>query len=72
VYESTQSQYIWEKVGEVQTDVDLSGYVTQDVYNAAIATINSKLDDCITAEDILTTDSSKVVVDYTIPDDLYG
>lgn len=72
VYETTQAKYIWEKIGEVQTDVDLSGYVTNEVFNATINTINGQLANTITAQDVTTSDgSAKVVVDYTIPADLY-
>lgn len=73
VYETTQAKYIWEKIGEVQTDVDLSGYVTNEVFNATINTINGQLANTITAQDVTTPDgSAKVVVNYTIPADLYG
>lgn len=72
VYETTQDKYIWEKIGEVQTDVDLSGYVTNEVFNATINTINGQLANTITAQDVTTFDgSAKVVVNYTIPADLY-
>lgn len=72
VYETTQAKYIWEKIGEVQTDVDLSGYVTNEVFNATINTINGQLANTITAQDVTTSDgSAKVVVNYTIPTDLY-
>lgn len=72
VYETTQVKYIWEKIGEVQTDVDLSGYVTNEVFNATINTINGQLANTITAQDVTTSDgSAKVVVNYTIPADLY-
>ena len=72
VYETTQAKYIWEKIGEVQTDVDLSGYVTNEVFNATISTINGQLANTITAQDVTTSDgSAKVVVNYTIPADLY-
>lgn len=72
VYETTQAEYIWEKIGEVQTDVDLSGYVTNEVFNATINTINGQLANTITAQDVTTSDgSTKVVVNYTIPADLY-
>lgn len=72
VYETTQAKYIWEKIGEVQTDVDLSGYVTNEVFNATINTINEQLANTITAQDVTTSDgSAKVVVNYTIPADLY-
>lgn len=72
VYETTQAKYIWEKIGEVQTDVDLSGYVTNEVFNATINTINGQLANTITAQDVTISDgSAKVVVNYTIPADLY-
>lgn len=72
VYENTQDKYIWEKIGEVQTDVDLSGYVTTETFNQTINTINGQLADAITAQDVTTLDgSAKVVVNYTIPRDLY-
>lgn len=72
VYETTQAKYIWEKIGEVQTDVDLSGYVTNEVFNATINTINGQLANTITAQDVTTSDgSAKVVVNYTTPADLY-
>lgn len=72
VYETTQAKYIWERIGEVQTDVDLSGYVTNEVFNATINTINGQLANTITAQDVTTSDgSAKVVVNYTIPADLY-
>lgn len=72
VYETIQAKYIWEKIGEVQTDVDLSGYVTNEVFNATINTINGQLANTITAQDVTTSDgSAKVVVNYTIPADLY-
>lgn len=72
VYETTWAKYIWEKIGEVQTDVDLSGYVTNEVFNATINTINGQLANTITAQDVTTSDgSAKVVVNYTIPADLY-
>lgn len=72
VYENTQTKYIWEKIGEVQTDVDLSRYVTTETFNQTINTINGQLANAITAQDVTTSDgSAKVVVNYTIPKDLY-
>lgn len=72
VYENTQAKYIWEKIGEVQTDVDLSGYVTTETFNQTISTINGQLANAITAQDVTISDgSAKVVVNYTIPKDLY-
>lgn len=72
VYENIQAKYIWEKIGEVQTDVDLSGYVTTETFNQTINTINGQLANAITAQDVTTLDgSAKVVVNYAIPGDLY-
>lgn len=72
VYENTQAKYIWEKIGEVQTDVDLSGYVTTETFNQTINTINGQLSNAITAQDVTISDGiTKVVVNYTIPTDLY-
>ena len=72
VYENTQAKYIWEIIGEVQTDVDLSGYVTTETFNQTINTINDQLANAITAQDVTISDgSAKVVVNYTIPKDLY-
>ena len=65
-------EYICVKIGEVQTDVDLSGYVTTETFNQTINTINGQLANAITAQDVTTSDgSAKVVVNYTIPRDLY-
>lgn len=72
VYENTQAKYIWEKLGEIQTDVDLSGYVTNETFTTAINTINGQLANSITAQDVTTSDgNTKVVIDYDIPADLY-
>ena len=71
VYENTQAKYIWEKIGEVQTDVDLSGYVTTEVFEQQIQQINTKLAVTITAENVKTSTGTAVVVNYTIPRDLY-
>lgn len=72
VYEESQIKYIWEKIGEIQTDVDLSGYVTTETFTTAINKINSQLANTLTAKDVTTSDgASKVIVNYTIPPDLY-
>ena len=72
IYENTQAKYIWEKVGEVQTDVDLSGYVTTETFNQTINIINGQLANTITAQNVTTSDGiTRVVVSYTIPTDLY-
>lgn len=72
VYETQQSQYIWEEIGKIQTDVDLSGYVTKEEFNQEISTINGKLSTTITAKNVTTSDgSTAVVVNYQIPENLY-
>ena len=71
VYEPTQKQYIWEEIGTIQTDVDLSGYVTLEVFNREINTIKGQLASTITATDVTTSTGSKVVVNYIIPEKLY-
>lgn len=71
VYETTQQKYIWEKIGEIQTDVDLSGYVTTEVFEQKIQQIDTKLAVTITAESVKTSTGTTVVVNYTIPSNLY-
>lgn len=72
VYESTQEKYIWEEMGSIQTDVDLSGYVTLEAFNDQINIIKGQLANTITAQDVKNSDgSAKIVVNYTIPTDLY-
>ena len=71
VYETIQQKYIWEKIGEIQTDVDLSGYVTTEVFEQKIQQINTKLAVTITAENVKTSTGTTVVVNYTIPSNLY-
>lgn len=72
VYESTQKKYIWEEMGSIQTDVDLSGYVTLEAFNEQINIIKGQLANTITAQDVTTSNGiAKVVVNYTIPADLY-
>ena len=65
------AKYIWEKIGEIQTDVDLSGYVTTEVFEQQIQQINTKLAVTITAENVKTSTGTAVVVNYTIPSNLY-
>ena len=71
IYETSQSRYIWEQLGEVSTEVDLSGYVTKQEFNTAISTINGQLANAITAQNVTTSGGIQVVVDYVIPSNLY-
>ena len=69
IYETQLSKYIWEQLGQVSTDIDLSGYVTTETFNTAINTLKATT---ITAQDVTISDgSAKVVVNYTIPANLY-
>ena len=60
-----EGYYGWETLGNIQTQVDLTGYVT-DVELA------QQLDGMVKAIDVTTSDSqARVVVGYNIPADLY-
>ena len=67
VYETTQSQYIWEKIGTLSTDIDLSNYVTKDEFDI----VKGQLANTITAQNVTTSSGSQVVVSYEIPTTLY-
>ena len=67
VYETSQSKYIWEEIGTVQTDVDLSNYVTKDELDI----VKGQLANTITAQNVTTSGGSQVVVSYEIPSNLY-
>lgn len=78
VYSESLKIYAWEEIGTVQTDVDLSGYVTLTTFNNAInnintqiETINTKLLSTITASNVTTSTGNPVTVTYEIPTDLY-
>ena len=60
--------YQWEEFGTIQTSVDLSGYVTYDVFNQAI---NSIRVEGVFAEAVQTSTGQNVVVQYTIPSTIY-
>lgn len=73
-----QGGYYWEEIGSVQTNVDLSGYVTKIEYSAkiteietSISNINTTLLNTITAQDVKTSAGATVVVDYNIPNNIY-
>ena len=78
VYDEKNKIYIWEEIGTVQTDVDLSGYVTLTAFNntinninTQISNINTKLLSTITAINVTNTAGTPVTVTYKIPTDLY-
>lgn len=68
IYNESLDKYLWEQIGEVSTDVDLSGYVTQDTFTAEIKKINVT---SISASNVTTSTGEQVVVNYEIPSTLY-
>lgn len=65
-------KYEWEEIGTIAADVDLSGYVTNETFNQAIASINVALSNTISAVDVTLSDNTtKVAVTYDIPSNLY-
>lgn len=64
--------YQWEEFGTIQTEVDLSGYVTQGEFTALKNRVSNIELTGISASDVITSTGQKVAVQYTIPDDLYN
>ena len=58
------AEYSWEMLGIINSEVDLTGYVTKNDFNAFTAI-------ALTAEDVTDSSGHKVSVDYDIPRDLY-
>lgn len=58
------SNYIWEQIGSLTTDVNLDNYVTKTEFNALRSIV-------LTAQDVTTSSGDAVTVNYTIPDTLY-
>lgn len=58
------AEYSWEMLGIINSEVDLTGYVTKDDFNAFTAV-------ALTAEDVTDSLGNKVSVDYPIPENLY-
>ena len=63
--------YQWEEFGTIQTEVDLSGYVTQEEFTALKNRVSNIELTGIFASDVLTSTRQQVAVQYTIPDNLY-
>ena len=63
--------YQWEEFGTIQTEVDLSGYVTQEEFTALKNRVSNIELTGIFANDVLTSTGQQVAVQYTIPDNLY-
>ena len=58
------SNYIWEQIGSLTTDVNLDDYVTKTEFNALKSIV-------LTAQDVTTSSEVAVTVNYNIPDNLY-
>lgn len=58
------SNYIWEQIGSLTTDVNLDNYVTKTEFNALRSIV-------LTAQDVTTSSGVAVTVNYNIPDTLY-
>lgn len=58
------AEYSWEMLGIINSEVDLTGYVTKQDFNAFTAI-------ALTAEDVTDSSGHKVSVNYEIPEDLY-
>ena len=63
--------YKWEEFGTIQTEVDLSGYVTNDVFNALANRVTGIEMTGVFADNVYTSTGQQVVVEYTIPSNLY-
>ena len=63
--------YQWEEFGTIQTEVDLSGYVTQEEFTALKDRVSNIELKGIFASDVFTSTGQQVVIQYTIPDNLY-
>ena len=63
--------YQWEEFGTIQTEVDLSGYVTQEEFTALKDRVSNIELKGIFASDVFTSTGQQVVIQYTIPSDLY-
>ena len=58
------SNYIWEQIGSLTTDVNLDGYVTKKEFNDLKSIV-------LTAQDVTTSSGTPVTVGYDIPNYLY-
>ena len=58
------AEYSWETLGIINSEVDLTGYVTKEDFNAFTAI-------ALTAEDVTDSSGHSVSVAYDIPKDLY-
>ena len=58
------SNYIWEQIGSLTTDVNLDNYVTKTEFTNLSSIV-------LTAQDVTTSSGASVIVNYDIPNNLY-
>ena len=58
------SNYIWEQIGSLTTDVNLDNYVTKTEFTNLSSIV-------LTAQDVTTSSGAPVIVGYDIPNNLY-
>lgn len=67
--------YNWEEIGTISSTIDLSGYYNKEEIDTKIqglqTSINILNSSSITAANITDSKGAAIVVDYTIPEDLY-
>ena len=63
--------YVWEEFGTIQTEVDLSGYVTNETFNQLVTRVQNIEVQGIFADNVYTSNGQQVVVQYSIPSNLY-
>ena len=63
--------YQWEEFGTIQTEVDLSGYVTDEEFTQLVNRVSTIEVTGIFADNIYTSTGQQVIVQYTIPTNLY-
>lgn len=63
--------YVWEEFGTIQTQVDLSGYVTNETFDQLVQRVQNIEVTGIFADNIYTSTGQQVVAQYNIPANLY-
>ena len=63
--------YVWEEFGTIQTQVDLSGYVTNETFDQLVQRVQHIEVAGVFADNIYTSTGQQVVVQYNIPSNLY-
>lgn len=65
------SAYQWEEFGTIQTSVDLSGYVTTNVFEGLERRVQNIEIFGVLADNVYTTSGQQVVASYAIPANVY-